>query len=126
VACYPFRAIIVRMLKSRETAKTAVAKVADGVGKPLAGVTFILSGEFDEHRGKLTAKLESLGGVSRSNVSKNVTHFVCGDTPGKSKLLKYKKLVIKGCAIKKVGKEWVADVLEAAGMGIGRTPAPKA
>lgn len=114
------------MLKSMETTKTTVTKVADGVGKPLAGVKFILSGEFDEHRGKLTAKLESLGGVSRSSMSKNLTHFVCGDAPGKRKLLKYEKLVVKGCAIKKVGKEWVADVLEAAGMGIGRTPAPKA
>ena len=80
MACYPFCAIIVRMSKSKETAKTTVTKVADGVGQPLAGVTFILTGEFDEHRDKLAAKLESLGGVSRSNVSKYVTHFVCGDT----------------------------------------------
>lgn len=119
-----FRVIIVRMLKSMETAKTTVTKVADGVGQPLAGVAFILTGEFDEHRDKLKAKLESLGGVSKSCVSKDVTHFVCGDCAGKSKLLKYKKLVVKGCPIKKVGKEWVADVLQAAGMGIGRTPAP--
>jgi NAD-dependent DNA ligase len=113
-----FRLIIVRMLKSIETAKTTVTKAADGVGKPLAGVAFILTGEFDEHRDKLTAKLESLGGVSKSSVSKNVTHFVCGENAGKSKLLKYEKLAVKGCAIKKVGKEWVADVLEAAGMGM--------
>lgn len=116
-----FRVIIVRMLKSTETAKTTVKKAADGVGKPLAGVAFILTGEFDEHRDKLTAKLESLGGVSKSSVSKDVTHFVCGENAGKSKLLKYEKLVVKGYAIKKVGKEWVADVLEGAGMSMKNT-----
>lgn len=103
------------MLKSIETARTTVTKAADGVGQPLAGVAFVLTGEFDEHRDKLKAKLESLGAVSKSSVSKDVTHLVCGKSAGKSKLLKYEKLAVRGCAIKKVGKDWLAATLEAAG-----------
>ena len=98
-----------------------MTNAADGVGQPLAGVAFVLTGEFDEHRDKLKAKLKSIGGVPKSCVSKDVTHLVCGKNAGKSKLLKYEKLVFKGCVIKKVGKDWLAATLEVAGMGMKNT-----
>ena len=101
--------------------KATVAKVADGVGQPLAGVAFCITGEFDEDRDKLTAKLESLGAVAKSGVSKNLTHLIVGEGAGKSKLLKFDELIAKGAKIQKVDKDWLAATLEASGMGMKNT-----
>jgi len=93
-----------------------VSQVAAGVGQPLVGVSFIITGEFDEDREELTKKLESLGAVSKSSVSKNCTHFIVGESAGKSKLAKYDELVAKGCKIEKVGKDWLVKTLSDAGL----------
>ena len=100
-----------------------VAKVADGVGQPLAGMSFLITGSFDEDRDTLTAKLESLGGTLKSGVSAKLNLFIVGDDAGGTKLTKYNELVAKGAKIQKVGKEWLTATLEAAGMGMVTTSA---
>jgi DNA ligase (NAD+) len=115
------RDMCVALFDSGVRPKATVTKVADGVGQPLVGVAFCITGEFDEDREKLTAKLESLGAVAKSGVSKNLTHLIVGEGAGKSKLLKYDELVAKGCKIQKVGKDWLTSTLEASGMSMKNT-----
>jgi DNA ligase (NAD+) len=112
------RAICQTLFDSGVRPTSLVAQVAAGVGQPLVGVSFIITGEFDEDRESLTKKLESLGAVSKSSVSKNCTHFIVGEGAGKSKLMKYDELVAKGCKIEKVGKDWLTKTLASAGMGM--------
>jgi DNA ligase (NAD+) len=114
-------AICVSLFNSGVRPKPTIAKVADGVGQPLAGVAFCITGEFDEDREKLTAKLESLGAVAKSGVSKNLTHLIVGEGAGKSKLAKYDELVTKGAKIEKVGSDWLKATLDAAGMSMKDT-----
>jgi DNA ligase (NAD+) len=99
---------------------TPMAAKADGA-QPLAGVSFVITGEFDEHRDTLIKKLESLGGVEKSSVSKNVTHLIIGSVPGKSKLVKYDDLTAKGVKIMKCDAAWLSKTLEAAGMSMKGT-----
>ncbi len=79
-----------------------------GVTQTLTGVAFVITGEFEEFgaRDEITAKLESLGAVSKSGVSKNVTHLIVGTDPGKSKLKKAEAL-----GIRQVGAEWLKQTL---------------
>lgn len=74
----------------------------------LTGVRFVLTGEFEGFgtREEIAAKLESLGAIAKSGVSKNVTHLVVGTSPGKSKLTKAEQL-----GIKQYGAEWLAQAL---------------
>ena len=115
------RAICTDLYNSGVRPTGLVAKVALGVGQPLAGVSFIITGEFDEDRENLIRKLESLGGSSKSSVSKKCTHFIVGEGAGKSKLLKYEELVASGVNIQKVGKDWLNNVLASAGMASKNT-----
>jgi DNA ligase (NAD+) len=95
--------------------KSLVRKVDAMVGEPLKGISFVLTGEFSEPREKLTVMLTNLGAVSKSSVSKNVTHLIVGDVPGHSKITKYNELVAKGVNIQKVGKDWLEKALADAG-----------
>lgn len=115
------RAMCVSLFNSGVRPKPTVAKVADGVGQPLAGMTFLITGTFDEDREKLTAKLESLGGVAKSGVSAKLNYLIVGEDAGGTKLTKYNELVAKGAKIQKVGKDWLTATLEAAGMGMKNT-----
>lgn len=69
----------------------AIAKVE---GTPLAGMSFVITGEFPElgTRDYITSKLVSLGAVSKSGVTSKVTHLLVGTEPGLSKLSKAKAL----------------------------------
>jgi DNA ligase (NAD+) len=95
---------------------SVIRKVDAAVGEPLKGVAFVITGEFAETRESIEAKLTSLGAVSKSGVSKKVTHLIVGEAPGGSKLKKYQELKDNGCPIQKVGQEWLEKVLAEAGM----------
>jgi len=115
------RAMCVSLFNSGVRPKPTVAKVADGVGQPLSGMSFLITGTFDEDRDKLIAKLESLGGVSKSGVSAKLNFLIVGEDAGGTKLTKYDELIAKGAKIEKVGKDWLNKTLEAAGMGMKST-----
>lgn len=87
-------------------AATVAAQSAGG--QTLTGVSFVLTGEFEQFgtREEITAKLEALGAVAKSGVSKNVTHLLVGTSPGKSKLTKAEQL-----GIQQYGADWLAEVL---------------
>jgi len=74
-------------------APVSVAKVA---GAPLAGMSFVVTGEFPTvgPRDYITEKLVSLGAISKSGVTKKVTHLLVGEEPGSSKLSKAAQLGI--------------------------------
>lgn len=65
-------------------------------GTPLAGMSFVITGEFPTigSREYITAMLVSLGAVSKSGVTKKVTHLLVGDEPGRTKLSKAAELKI--------------------------------
>jgi len=88
-----------------------VAKVVEGA--PLKGTVFCITGEFGEERIPLTKKLESLGAVSKTGVSKNINLLIVGNAAGKSKLTKAKEL-----GIKQVGAEWLEKVLADNGLAM--------
>ncbi len=85
----------------------SVSATSDGP-KPLEGVCFVLTGEFDAigNRDHITARLEARGAVSKSGVSKIVTHLIVGAAPGKSKLTKAEQL-----GIQQVGVDWLTEAL---------------
>jgi len=88
------RDMCIALFNSGVRPKATVTKVADGVGEPLKGTSFCITGTFDEDREVLTQKLESLGAVAKSGVSKNCTLLICGSDCGKSKLQKAESLSI--------------------------------
>lgn len=100
ILCHQLHALGVR--------PAATASTSTGGAQPLQGVAFVITGEFEEFgtREEVTAKLESLGAVSKSSVSKNVTHLIVGAAPGKSKLTKAEQL-----GISQVGPDWLKQAL---------------
>jgi DNA ligase (NAD+) len=92
---------------------TPVEKPKVVAGAPLAGISFVITGEFSEERDTLTKKLVSLGAVAKSGVSKNVNLLIVGDAAGKTKLTKAATL-----GIKQVGKDWLEKVLADNGLGM--------
>jgi len=87
---------------------TAIVTATSGDPKPLEGVSFVLTGEFDAigTREHISALLEARGAVAKSGVSKNVTHLIVGSAPGKSKLTKAEQL-----GIQQVGAGWLTEAL---------------
>lgn len=61
---------------------------------PCAGITFVITGELLDigSREYITEQLVKLGAVSKTGVSKKVTHLITGDDPGSSKLKKAAEL----------------------------------
>ncbi len=84
---------------------SVVSLNAAGV-QPLAGLTFCITGEFEEERESLIKKLESLGAVSKSGVSTKCQLLIVGTAAGKSKLAKAVSL-----GVKQVGKDWLVKTL---------------
>lgn len=93
----------------RPAAVAGAAGAATGP-RPLEGVSFVITGEFESFgtRDQITARLESLGAVAKSGVTKNVTHLLVGLAPGKSKVSKAEQL-----GIQQYGNDWLAGVLGA-------------
>lgn len=77
---------------------------------PLSGVIFCITGAFAEGRDSITKKLESLGAVAKSSVSKKINLLIVGDDAG-SKLDKAKSL-----GIRTVGGDWLAKTLAENGL----------
>ncbi|MGC2233677.1 MAG: BRCT domain-containing protein, partial [Candidatus Acidiferrum sp.] len=71
---------------------------------------FCITGAFDEDRNTITKKLESLGAVAKSGVSKNINLLIVGEDAG-SKLDKAKAL-----GIKTVGADWLITTLAENGL----------
>jgi DNA ligase (NAD+) len=80
-------------------------------GAPLKDTSFVITGEFSETRESITAKLVSLGAVSKSGVTSKCNLLIVGDSAGKTKLSKATQL-----GIKQVGKEWLVQTLTENGM----------
>lgn len=92
----------------RPTALTAATIVA---GAPLSGVAFCITGEFGEPREIITMKLESLGAVSKSSVTKNCNLLIVGTVPGASKTKAANKL-----GTKTVNEDWLRQIFSANGL----------
>jgi DNA ligase (NAD+) len=86
----------------------SIVPATENATSPLKGVRFVITGEFEAFgsRDDVTAKLEALGAVAKSGVSKNATHLIVGTKPGKSKL---DKAIALG--ITQVGLPWLTEVL---------------
>jgi NAD-dependent DNA ligase len=92
-------------------APLAAAQVSSA-GTPLKGIAFCVTGELmGIDRDKLSALLESLGATKKSGVSKNCTHLIRLDAPGRSKVQAAEKL---GLPI--VDKTWVIEQLAKGGI----------
>lgn len=88
--------------------------VVGSAGTPLAGIAFCVTGELLElDREKLSSLLESLGATKKSGVSKNCTHLIRLDAPGKSKVAAAEKL-----GIPIVDKTWVMEQLAKGGISL--------
>jgi DNA ligase (NAD+) len=70
----------------------AIAKPKESA--PLSGVIFCITGSFEEDRGTITKKLESLGAVAKPSVSKKINLLIVGEDAG-SKLDKAEALGIR-------------------------------
>lgn len=96
----------------RPTPLASAAPVA--AGAPLSGIAFCITGEvMGIDRDKLSAMLESLGAVKKSGVSKNCTHLIRLDAPGKSKVAKAEEL-----GIPIVDKTWLFEQLKKGGIDL--------
>jgi len=97
-----------------------VTAVVGSAGTPLAGIAFCVTGELLElDREKLNAMLESLGATKKSGVSKNCTHLIKLDAPGKSKIAAAEKL-----GIPIVGEAWVREQLAKGGIKLAEDKFP--
>jgi DNA ligase (NAD+) len=88
---------------------TMVKPNKEGAMAPLTGVAFCITGEFGAFgtRDKITQKLESLGAVSKSGVSKKTTMLLVGDAPGATKLSAAKRL-----GIPTEGVDWLSKIYQ--------------
>lgn len=92
---------------------TPVEKVAVVEGAPLAGTIFCITGELDENRDTLYAKLEKLGAVGKSGVSSKCNLLIVLPGAGKSKIAKATQL-----GIKQVDAAWLLKTLADNGMAV--------
>lgn len=92
---------------------TPIAQAAVVEGTPLAGMAFCITGEMFGigSREFITNKLVSLGAVSKSGVTKKVTHLLVGSEAGRSKLTKAAELKIPT-----YDEAWVSETLEKYGI----------
>lgn len=98
-----------QLYKSGVSPMNTVSKVVEGT--PLKDISFVITGEFSETRESITAKLVSLGAVSKSGVSSKCNLLIVGSGAGKTKLTKANQL-----GIKQVGKEWLIATLTENGL----------
>jgi DNA ligase (NAD+) len=84
----------------------SVAKVD---GAPLAGMAFVVTGEFPSvgTREMLSARLVSLGAVFKSGVTKKCSHLIVGEEPGASKTRKAAEL-----GIPYLGAAWLEETFD--------------
>jgi DNA ligase (NAD+) len=107
----PFNQDQMRRLHAAGVRPTPMIKAVVSGNQPLAGVAFVISGEFAEGREGLVKKLKSLGAVEKSSVSAKVTHLIAGAKAGASKL---KDAVKHG--VKQYDETWLAATLKDNGL----------
>jgi DNA ligase (NAD+) len=82
-------------------------------GSPLAGMAFCITGEFYAlgSREFISSRLTSLGAVSKSGVTKKVTHLLVGAEAGRVKIAKAVELKIP-----QYGEEWLEETFNKYGI----------
>ncbi|MBQ7156936.1 MAG: NAD-dependent DNA ligase LigA [Bacteroidaceae bacterium] len=76
--------------------KEKIAHPSGTTQKPLAGLTIVISGVFEQHsRDEYRAMIEQYGGKNGSSVSKNTNYILAGDNMGPSKREKAEQLGIE-------------------------------
>lgn len=105
------REICMTLFNSGVRPTSTVVKVAEGTVQPLTGIKFCITGTFDEDRESISAKLESLGAVAKSGVSKNCNLLICGSDCGKSKLQKAESF-----SISMVKEDWLVQTFSKYGV----------
>ncbi len=92
---------------------TPIEKPAVVEETPLAGMVFVVTGEMYGigSREYIAQELVKLGAVSKSGVSKKVTHLLVGSEPGKSKLAKAKELKIA-----QYDEQWLTETFQKNGI----------
>lgn len=90
-------------------------KAAVVEGAPLAGMAFCITGEMYGigSREYIIQQLVKLGAVSKSGVSKKVTHLLVGAEPGRTKLTKATELNIP-----QYDEDWVTETLKKHGVTV--------
>lgn len=88
-----------------------VEKVQVVAGAPLAGTVFCITGDIEEDRKSLYKKLESLGAVGKTSVSKKCTLLIVLPGAGKNKIADANKH-----GIKQVGQEWLVNTFKDNGL----------
>jgi DNA ligase (NAD+) len=101
-----FRDVCERLHAARVTPKPMKQAVVVE-GSPLAGVTFVLTGEFTAlgSRDYISDHLTRLGAVAKTGVTKKVSHLIVGSEPGAVKTQKAKAL-----GIQMVDDTWLNDI----------------
>lgn len=94
---------------------TPLEKLKVVEGAPLEGMAFCITGEFYEigSREYISRELVKLGAVSKSGVSKKVTHLLVGTEPGRTKLTKADELKIP-----QKDETWLAETLAKHGIKV--------
>lgn len=90
---YSFNSHIVRQFRQYLVFESKVASTSNPSSK-IAGKTFCITGSFNKSRSVLQTRLEELGGIAQSGVSKKTDILFVGENAG-SKLEKGKKLGIQ-------------------------------
>lgn len=109
----PANVAIIKALAASGVRPTALVSAAPVTNGPLSGTFFCITGEFGEPREIITKKLENLGAVSKSSVTKNCNLLIIGTVPGGSKTKAAAKL-----GTKTVDEKWLRDTLTANGMAL--------
>ena len=87
--------------------------------RPLEGYVICITGEFSEERPSIQRKLESLGAVCKSGVSKKVNLLVIGDGAGKTKTTKAAEL-----GVRTEGRDWLVQALKSGGLELADNGMP--
>jgi DNA ligase (NAD+) len=109
--------LICQRLYTAGVRPTPVEQPAVVEGSPLDKVAFCITGEFYEigSREYITTQLVKLGAVSKSGVTKKVTHLLVGTEPGQTKLKKAADLKIPTYDTDWISEQFVKYGLKAAG-----------
>lgn len=89
---------------------TSTVAIGDGA-RPLEGYVICITGEFPEDRPDIQRKLESLGAICKTSVSKKVNLLLVGTDAGKNKTTKAAEL-----GVRTEGLDWLVQALKSGGL----------
>lgn len=99
--------------------RPASTVITGGGDMPLGGYVICITGEFGEDRERIQQKLEKLGAVCKSGVSKKVNLLLVGEGAGKNKSAKAAELNIRT-----EGREWLVQALKSGGLALADNGMP--